>query len=67
MELTSWQHVATSVFFHYSRSTSCRAWMLDGEIPHRCLISISFRRHTWPLNHFPPPPTRSSSEIQQWP
>ncbi len=49
MELTSWRHFARSIFFHSSRMTSFRDWMLDGEwcstclfrIPHRC--SIGFR------------------------
>ncbi len=49
MEWTSWQHFARSIFFHSSRMTSFRDWMLDGEwcstclfrIPHRC--SIGFR------------------------
>ncbi len=49
MEWTSWRHFARSIFFHSSRMTSFRDWMLDGEwcstclfrIPHRC--SIGFR------------------------
>ncbi len=49
MELTSWRHFARPIFFHSSRMTSFRDWMLDGEwcstrlfrIPHRC--SIGFR------------------------
>ncbi len=49
MEWTSWRHFARSIFFHSSRITSFRDWMLDGEwcltclfrIPHRC--SIGFR------------------------
>lgn len=60
MEWTSWWHIATSIFFHSSRITSFRAWMLDGEwcstcrfrIPHRC--SIGFRRPTSPFNHLHP-------------
>ncbi len=46
MEWTSWWHFARSIFFHSSRMTSFRDWMLDGEwcstclfrIPHRCSI-----------------------------
>ncbi len=49
MEWTSWRHFARSIFFHSSRMTTFRDWMLDGEwcstclfrIPHRC--SIGFR------------------------
>ncbi len=49
MEWTSWRHFARSIFFHSSRMTSFRDWMLDREwcstclfrIPHRC--SIGFR------------------------
>ncbi len=49
MEWTSWRHFARSIFFHSSRMTSFRDWMLDGEwcstclfrIPHWC--SIGFR------------------------
>ncbi len=49
MEWTSWRHFARSMFFHSSRMTSFRDWMLNGEwcstclfkIPHRC--SIGFR------------------------
>ncbi len=49
MEWTSWRNFARSIFFHSSRMTSFRDWMLDGEwcstclfrIPHRC--SIGFR------------------------
>ncbi len=49
MEWTSWRHFARSIFFHSSRITSFRDWMMDGEwcstclfrIPHRC--SIGFR------------------------
>ncbi len=49
MEWTSWRHFAKSIFFHSSRMTSFRDWMLDGEwcstclfrIPHMC--SIGFR------------------------
>ncbi len=49
MKWTSWRHFARSIFFHSSRMTSFRDWMLDGEwcstcvfrIPHRC--SIGFR------------------------
>ncbi len=48
MEWTSWRHFARSIFFHSSRMTSFRDWMLDGEwcstlfrILHRC--SIGFR------------------------
>ncbi len=49
MEWTSLRHFARSIFFHSSRMTSFRDWMLDGEwcstclfrIPHRC--SIGFR------------------------
>ncbi len=48
MEWTSWRHFARSIFFHSSRMTSFRDWMLDGEwcstcffrIPHRCLIGF---------------------------
>ncbi len=48
-EWTSWRHFVRSIFFHSSRMTSFRDWMLDGEwcstclfrIPHRC--SIGFR------------------------
>ncbi len=31
MEWTSWRHFARSIFFHSSRMTSFRDWMLDGE------------------------------------
>ncbi len=49
MEWTSWGHFARSIFFHSSKMTSFRDWMLDGEwcstclfrIPHRC--STGFR------------------------
>ncbi len=49
MEWTRWRHFARSIFFHSSRMTSFRDWMLDGDwcstclfrIPHRC--SIGFR------------------------
>ncbi len=49
IEWISWRHFARSIFFHSSRMTSFRDWMLDGEwcstclfrIPHRC--SIGFR------------------------
>ncbi len=48
MEWTSWRHFARSIFFHSSRMTSFRDWMLDGEwcstclfrIPHRCSIGF---------------------------
>ncbi len=48
MEWTSWRHFARSIFFHSSRITSFRDWMLDGEwcstclfrIPHRSLIGF---------------------------
>ncbi len=37
MELTSWQHFARSIFFHSSKMTSFRDWMLDGEWCSTCL------------------------------
>ncbi len=48
MEWTSWRHFARSIFFHSSRMTSFRDWMLDGEwcsiclfrIPHKCSIWV---------------------------
>ncbi len=62
MEWTSWRHFARSIFFHSSRMTSFRDWMLDGEwcstclfrIPHRCSIGFRSGDILGPLNHFHP-------------
>ncbi len=65
-EWTSWRHFARSIFFHSSRMTSFRDWMLDGEwcstclfrIPHRCSIgfrssevSLGFTGFRWSEDH----------------
>ncbi len=41
--ITSWRHFARSIFFHSSRMTSFRDWMLDGEWCSTCLFRISHR------------------------
>ncbi len=43
MEWTSWRHFARSIFFHSSRMTSFRDWMLDGEWCSTCLFRILHR------------------------